>query len=107
MASGLIALERRCAPRLQPEYTPWRELAILRPGQDVHVVNLSSGGALVESGSRMAPGTRTELQLFGVPKRSLRGRIDRCQVTRLEPVCYQGAIVFDEWLEIGAPVAPG
>ena len=49
--------ERRLAARVTPEQTPWHSVAILRPGQEVHVINVSPGGALMESASRMKPGT--------------------------------------------------
>jgi hypothetical protein len=91
--------ERRDAARVAPEDTPWRRSALLRPGQDILVVNLSVGGALVESATRMMPGTRTELQLIGSTRQVVRGRIERCRVARLEPLRYEGAIVFDERLE--------
>ena len=75
----------------------------MRPGQEVLVVNLSPGGALVESSARMKPGRRTELQLWetlcGTLRRTIGGRIDRCQVTALEPIRYTGAIVFDQTLQ--------
>jgi hypothetical protein len=100
-------VDRRRAPRVPVAGTSWRELALLRPGQDVRVINLSSGGALLESSSRMKPGARTELQLSGVPRRGLSGRIDRCHVSGLEPLRYQGAIVFDERLDIRASDKPG
>ena len=63
------------------------------------VVNVSCGGALIQSGNRMNPGTRTELQLAGDARRTIRGRIDRCCITQLDPVRYEGAIVFDDALE--------
>jgi PilZ domain-containing protein len=91
--------DRRLASRVAPQGTPWHPVAILRPGQEVHVINLSSGGALIESANRMNPGTRTELQLFGAGRRSIPGRIERCTVTRLDPLRYQGAIVFERQLE--------
>ena len=99
MARGLSASDRRQAPRVSPDRTPWPAAALLRPGQEVRVLNVSSGGALVESRSRMAPGMRTELQLSGALRRVVRGRIDRCRVAELDPVRYEGAIVFDQQLE--------
>ena len=92
---------------MAPDCTPWAELALLRPGQDVRVINVSRGGALLESGTRMKPGARTELQLFGATRRSLRGRIDRCRVSGLDPLRYQGVVVFDERLDIGTPDESG
>ena len=99
--------DRRRAPRLTAAETAWAEAALLRPGQDVVVINLSPGGVLVESGSRMSPGARAELQLLGESRRAVRGRVERCRVVRLDPVRYQGAIVFDEQLELAArPLRP-
>ena len=100
MASGLIERDRRVAQRVVPERTPWRKLALLRPGQEVILVNLSTGGVLVESPTRLAPGSRTELHLFGSPRRAVRGRIERCRVSHLRPLRYEGAIVFDGVLDL-------
>ena len=108
MAPGLTTnSERRGTERVTPDSTAWRKVALLRPGQDVLVINLSPGGALVESPTRLNPGVRTELQLFGIPRRVVRGRIERCRVARLEPLCYEGAIVFEERLEIAAKQTTG
>lgn len=103
MARGLSdAVERRATTRVAPEYTPWRRVALLRPGLDIVLINLSAGGALVESPNRLTPGARTELQLTGSSRRVVRARIERCRVTGLEPLRYEGAIVFDERLELRA-----
>ena len=99
MAEPVTEPDRRQASRVPPDCTPWPAAALLRPGQDVRVINVSCGGALIESGNRMNPGMRTELQLCGVMRRIVRGRIARCRVTRLDPVRYEGAIVFDQSLE--------
>jgi hypothetical protein len=85
--------------RVPPEITPWHPFALLRPGQEVTLINVSRGGALLESGSRMKPGARTELQLSGPLRRSVAGRIDRCKVTSLEPLRYEAALVFDQQLD--------
>ncbi len=100
MARGLTDHgDRRLASRVAPEQTPWGTVAILRPGQEVRVINVGPGGALIESANRMSPGTRTELQLSGAARHSIRGRIERCTVTRLDPVRYQGAIIFERSLD--------
>lgn len=101
MAAALtFVFERRRSPRLGPDRTPWGAMALLRPGQDVLVLNIGGGGALLESGGRMAPGARTELQLLGPVRHSLRARIVRCHVVALEPVRYRGAIEFEQWLDL-------
>lgn len=91
--------DRRHACRVSPDQTPWKRLALLRPGQEVRIVNVGRGGALVESHSRMMPGGRTELQLCGAWRHSIRGRIDRCRVIAVNPMRYEGAIVFEQALE--------
>ena len=91
--------ERRQALRRAPEDTPWSADALLRPGQEVRLVNVSSGGALIESLARIKPGARAELQLSGTTRRLVRGRIDRCRVVAIGPVRYEAAIVFEQALE--------
>ncbi|HUE89969.1 MAG TPA: PilZ domain-containing protein [Vicinamibacterales bacterium] len=100
MASGLALYNRRAAERLAPERTPWQRSALLRPGQEVVLVNLSAGGALVESPTRLAPGARTELHLFGSPRCSVRGRVERCRVARLAPLRYEAVVIFEHLLEV-------
>lgn len=72
---------------------------MLRPGQEVRLLNVSRGGALVESTTRLLPGVRAELQLSGAQRETVRGRVDRCRVVDINPVRYEGAIVFDRTLE--------
>jgi hypothetical protein len=91
--------ERRAAERVGASDTPWHSTAVLRPGQDVELINLSPIGALIASPTRMKPGGRAELQLLGPARRLVRGRIERCRVTRLYPMRYEGVIVFEEPLD--------
>ena len=75
--------------------------AVLRPGLEVVLVNISRRGALIDSGARLRPGARAELLLNGTDVRaSVEGRIERCQVVRLNPVRYRGVVVFDQVLQI-------
>lgn len=81
--------------------------ARVRPGLDVTLVDLSAGGALVETVHRLLPGSAIELKLDSGEKRAaVRGRVLRCVVSRLcaEAVWYRGAIGFDRhlpWLADG------
>jgi hypothetical protein len=99
VAGRVNEIERRHAVRVPPEVTPWHPIALLRPGQEVTLINVSCGGALLESGSRIKPGARTELHLSGPLRRSIAGRVDRCRVTSLEPLRYEAAIVFEQQLD--------
>ena len=75
--------------------------AVLRPGQPVVLLNINSRAALVESEARLRPGAVTELQLARKDGRtSVRGRLDRCYVSALEPLRYRGLLVFEQRLEL-------
>jgi hypothetical protein len=73
--------------------------ARVRPGHDIEVLNVSSGGVLVESCQRLLPGATVELHLQpeGGPPALVRGRVLRCCVARLHAnlVSYRGAIEFE------------
>lgn len=102
MASVATATDRRRDHRIAPAQTSWRPDAVLRPGQPVRLLNICRCGALVESGARLRPGARTELQLAGLRARhTIRGRLERCHVAGLDPLRYRGVIVFDESVELG------
>jgi hypothetical protein len=89
--------DRRREPRRSGGGSRWQTSAVLRPGQPIILVNINSRAALVESGARLRPGAHTELQLAGPGARvSIRGRLDRCQVTALEPLRFRGVLIFDE-----------
>lgn len=104
---ALDVIERRHDRRLAGGGPRFSAGAVLRPGQAVVLVNISSRGALVESEARLRPGAHTELHLCGGGARArVKGRVDRCHVVRLDPVRYHGVIVFDECVDVGA-VAEG
>ncbi|MGE0122672.1 MAG: PilZ domain-containing protein [Vicinamibacterales bacterium] len=94
--------DRRGEPRLGTDVLGLDADARLTLGVHVQVVNVSRGGALVESGEWLRPGTRTELRLT----RSLPGgdpelmaataAVSRCWVHRLSPLRYRSALVFTE-----------
>lgn len=92
--------ERRAHDRVGVEHTAWPEAALLRPGRDVTLVNLSAGGALVHSRSSIAPNAQAELHLLGDHRRHIRGHVTRSHVVRLSPICYEAAIVFAHRLQI-------
>jgi hypothetical protein len=94
-------LERRAWPRVLT--LDHLEIASgrVRPGRPAHIVDVSPGGALIETACRLLPGTRVELQL-GEPVALYRvkGRIVRCHVSLLarERIQYRGALAFEEQL---------
>jgi hypothetical protein len=80
----------------------WHLNAVLRPGRVVRLVNLSSGGALIEGRRPLRPGSRVYLQLSTDRRSAGRdAQILRCAVASLsgsDGVQYHGALKFDqEW----------
>ena len=100
MADPVIR-ERRATPRATTRPGDGVQRARLRPGRTAVVVDLSAGGALIETDWRLLPGMRVELQL-GDPKPvlTIAGRIVRCHVAMLdrERIRYRGALAFEERL---------
>jgi hypothetical protein len=96
-------IDRRAFSRRGPREGPWAG-ARLRPGRDVVLVDLSSGGAQVETLVPLLPGSRVVLQLLGGGAACLvSGRVTRCQVHALDKgggVRYRGAVAFDELLAL-------
>jgi hypothetical protein len=82
---------------------------MLRPGRVAKVVDVSPGGALIETDCRLMPGMSVELQL-GEPVMlyRVRGRILRCHVAMLdrERIRYRGALVFEQPLPFGGNERP-
>jgi len=93
--------DRRSQPRLSTEVLGLAGDATLSQGVHVRVLNVSSGGALVELDEWIRPGTRSALKLSrpaqdGAPvdRMVASGQIVRCWVDRLAPLRYRAAVVF-------------
>jgi hypothetical protein len=75
--------------------------ACVRPGHRARLIDVSAGGALIETNHRLLPGASVELQVeTGTDREMIRGQVLRCSVVRVRPtwVCYRGAIAFDRHL---------
>jgi hypothetical protein len=100
-ALSLSTRDRRSQPRLSAEIVGLDAEATLSQGIYVRVLNVSTGGALVELGEWIRPGTRSALR-FTKPveggkladRLTANGQIVRCWVDRLAPLRYRAAIVF-------------
>ena len=96
--------ERRASPRIRALTMTGMERARLRPGRSAYVVDLSSGGALIETDWRLLPGVRVEMQIGEpVPLLRVSGRILRCHVELLarERITYRGAMKFEHQVLFG------
>lgn len=93
--------DRRSQPRLSAEILGLDVDASLSQGIYVRVLNVSSGGALLELNEWIRPGTRSSIRLSRPtdgtmpPERLVaNGQIVRCWVDRLAPLRYRAAMVF-------------
>lgn len=75
--------------------------ARVKPGHRARLIDVSAGGALIETHHRLLPGTSVELHMETETRRvSVRSRVLRCAIVRVRAasVCYQGALGFDQHL---------
>jgi hypothetical protein len=73
----------------------------VRSGYAAVIVNVSAGGALIETASRLLPGAPVDLHIEAQQRRTIwRGHVLRCAVAtlRANSVIYCAAIVFDRVL---------
>ena len=73
----------------------------VRPGHRAKLIDVSAGGALIETTHRLLPGSSIELHVETRSHRTnVRGRVLRCAIVLVRPswVCYRGAIGFDRHL---------
>lgn len=93
--------ERRCTPRHCSDNDHGIVSTKIRPGHPARIVDVSAGGALIETAHRLLPGRAIELQVEGRDRRAVvRGCVVRCSVVgvRAASVSYRGAIRFDRHL---------
>ena len=93
--------DRRQARRLLQSDDHGIVSARVRPGHRAKLIDVSAGGALIETSHRLLPGAAVELHVETRSHRTnVRGRVLRCAVVIVRPswVCYRGAIGFDRQL---------
>ena len=102
-------VERRAWPRIATAACSDMARGKLRPGRAAHIIDVSAGGALIETDWRLLPGVRVDLQMGEpLPLYRVRARILRCHVTLLdrERIRYRGALMFEEQLSFGGNEVP-
>ena len=90
--------DRRVATRYSLEDVPWIR-AVKLSREEARVINVSSGGILIECHARLALGTCTVLQIVGPANRvNIKGHVLRCEVISVAAangLLYRVAIAFD------------
>ncbi|MGH9309401.1 MAG: DUF6982 domain-containing protein [Vicinamibacterales bacterium] len=94
--------DRRVHERLREHELEWLKSSRLKFGPSVRLIDLSAGGALIESKAPLRPGSTTALTITGrglVETASL--RVLRCEVAKIDGgLIYRGACVFDRALDL-------
>jgi hypothetical protein len=105
-ARKAAADERRVAVRKGLADVPWLSAVKLSWGPEVALVNISSSGVLMETGSKFLPGATTDLHLTG-PETALvvPVRFVRSEVARIDGlgVKYHAAAAFENELDLMRP----
>jgi hypothetical protein len=98
-ASGI---ERRIHQRLRPEEVQWLRHVRLKNGPEVSLVDISSGGALVEARVQLKPGSSVTLQMTTSGRLvEIASDVLRCGIATLDGAAtYRGAFVFAQPIEI-------
>lgn len=102
------AADRRAALRLAQREIPWLSNVRLSLESRISLVNISSSGVLLESGSKFLPGSSTELHLTGpdanlvVPVRFVRSEIARIDGLGVR---YYAAAAFTREIDLTSPHA--
>ena len=97
-----VAARPERARRWAPADLPWLRSVETGWGLQVRVLNISGSGMLVESSSKLAPGSSTEFSLCGPETQVVMpGRVVRSEVAAVDSrgVKYQIAAVFDSGLD--------
>jgi hypothetical protein len=93
--------DRRAYPRLSAGELRWLRMARLKDGSPVTLIDLSVGGVLLESDSRLCPGSTLALELVGATPIVVPLRVVRAQIASLRAgALYRGACAFRRPLEL-------
>ena len=93
--------DRRCARRRRTIHDHGIVSARVRPGREASLLDVSAGGALVETTYRLLPGSPIELHVATTERRaSVRGGVLRSAVVAVGAagLCYRSAIGFNHLL---------
>jgi hypothetical protein len=86
--------DRRASRRRSLDELP-EVRAVKVQSEEVAVVNASRGGMLIECGIRLPPGTASQLEIHKMDGAlRVRGRVVRCEVTRVSPERLHYRIAF-------------
>ncbi len=101
--------DRRIHERLEPSALGWIREVRLKYGPRVSLIDLSSGGALLQTNLRLRPGTDMVIEIIGNSVQTIPIRVLRSQLARIsgDAAIYQGACEFRHPLDLSKTAEPG
>ncbi len=114
MGSARAVEERRQHVRRAPLPADGIVSARVRAGSVAEVINVSPGGALVETPHRLLPGTLLDLRIDGLHRHSaVRAHVVHCALHAIGAggqLRFRGGVLFERpitWLHVAADRRPG
>jgi hypothetical protein len=94
--------ERRVHRRLRAADLEWLRGARVKNGPEVTLVDLSSGGVLLDTGVQLKPGARVTLEIVGAGRVEVTSEVLRCHIAALRDATavYRGACAFVHPIEL-------
>jgi hypothetical protein len=101
-AAGAAASDRRTHARLAPSELAWIREVRLKYGPRVALIDLSPGGALLQTDVRLRPGTDLVIEIVGPRVEAVPFRVLRSELARIsgQGAIYQGACEFKRPLDL-------
>jgi hypothetical protein len=101
-AAEADARDRRTHPRLAPSELAWIREVRLKYGPKVSLIDLSTGGALLQTDVRLRPGSDLVIEIVGSRVEAVPFRVLRSELARISGhgAIYQGACEFKRPLDL-------
>jgi hypothetical protein len=101
-AAEADARDRRTHPRLAPSELAWIREVRLKYGPKVSLIDLSTGGALLQTDVRLRPGSDLVIEIVGSRIEAVPFRVLRSELARISTAgaIYQGACEFKRPLDL-------
>lgn len=107
--SGAAGMDRRTHERLAADDLDWLKSVRLKFGPSLKLLDLSAGGALVESATPLRPGSTAALTITGRGvTETATFRVLRCEVASVNGgIVYRGACVFERMIALPGHAGAG
>jgi uncharacterized protein DUF6982/PilZ domain-containing protein len=99
---GATGADRRAYARVSVGDLPWVKNARLKYGAPLSLIDLSIGGAQVETAVTLRPGSTIVVQIQGEDRDiALASQVLRCRIAAIAPVAtYRGALAFRRAIQL-------